>query len=486
MYKNFLFVLFVCFCQIVEAKVVIYPHIVDNELKENTLYKVSVKPVMGNDTTWKDLQVLNVGVDLDTKQTAAMAQFDMNEPVDVKIESTMTDLDDVRIRPKSRQIVWRRKSSRIIEFTINNPVKISIEFNGDIFHNLHLFVNQLETENFDITDDEKTIIWNSNTHDIFRKKCNLIYFGPGVHLPKDLPNNEIVIPENCTVYLAPGALVKARLRVDKVKNVRIVGRGYLFHPLRGIEISNSHHITVDGITVINPKHYTVFGGGSSDVIIRNIKSFSDCGWCDGIDLMCCQNWLIDDVFLRTSDDCLAFYNHRWWYWGKSKNLTVKNSILWADVAHAIQIGLHGDDLSQKGETIEKVMFKDIDVLNVDEDDDLYRGVLSISCGDKNHVKNILFENIRVEDCQEARLIDIRVNYNSKYNRAPGGKIENIVFKNISFTGNEANLSPSRIMGYDNVSDVRNVLLENICVNGNLWKNLDMLRLNEYVSNLRVR
>ena len=82
-----------------EAKIVIYPYIVDKELKENTSYRVSVKPVTGNDTEWKELQVLNVGVDMDTKQTAAMAQFDMDESVDVKIESTMNDLDSICIRP---------------------------------------------------------------------------------------------------------------------------------------------------------------------------------------------------------------------------------------------------------------------------------------------------------------------------------------------------------------------------------------------------
>ena len=63
--------------------------------------------------------------------------------------------------------------------------------------------------------------------------------------------------------------------------------------------------------------------------------------------MCCHDWLVDDVFLRTSDDCLAFYNHRWWFWGGTSNLTVQNSILWADVAHAINVGGHGDDRSPK-------------------------------------------------------------------------------------------------------------------------------------------
>ncbi|MBR0442755.1 MAG: hypothetical protein IIX15_00285, partial [Clostridia bacterium] len=32
-----------------------------------------------------------------------------------------------------------------------------------------------------------------------------------------------------------------------------------------------------------------------------------------IDLMCCRDVTIDNIFLRNSDDCIALYNHRWWY-----------------------------------------------------------------------------------------------------------------------------------------------------------------------------
>ena len=42
------------------------------------------------------------------------------------------------------------------------------------------------------------------------------------------------------------------------------------------------------------------------------------------------------------------------------------------------------------------------------------------------------------------------------------------------------------MGYDKFSDVRNVLLENISVNGKLWQDTNMLRLNEHVSDLKIK
>ena len=60
-----------------------------------------------------------------------------------------------------------------------------------------------------------------------------MYFGPSVHAPLDLPNNLIRVPGNTTVYLAPGAVLKAKLLVDGVENVRIIGRGILAHPVRG-------------------------------------------------------------------------------------------------------------------------------------------------------------------------------------------------------------------------------------------------------------
>lgn len=113
---------------------------------------------------------------------------------------------------------------------------------------------------------------------------------------------------------------------------------------------------VDGITVINPDHYTVFGGGAVGVTIRNLKSFSCKGWSDGIDMMCCHDVLIDNVFMRNSDDCIALYNHRWNWWGGSDNITVQNSILWADIAHPINVGGHGDPESLTGETIENLIF----------------------------------------------------------------------------------------------------------------------------------
>lgn len=266
-----------------------------------------------------------------------------------------------------------------------------------------------------------------------------------MHKPKDLPSEEIKIPSNCTVYLAPGAIVKARLIVDRAENVRIVGRGIIDHPLRGIEITYSKNVLVDGITILNPAHYTVFGGQSENITIRNIKSFSARSWSDGIDLMCCRHVRVENCFLRTSDDCIALYNHRWWYWGGSEDFDISRCIFWPDVAHPVNIGSHGDDRAPKGELLSGVRIHDCDILYGRE-----QGLLAIQCGDQNTIQDVRFDSIRIEGVQRGRIFDLRVLFSEKYNRAPGELIDDIHFDHITVDADtpDENLMPSRVDDYD--------------------------------------
>ena len=87
--------------------------------------------------------------------------------------------------------------------------------------------------------------------------------------------------------------------------------------------------------------------------------------------MSCSDIMVDDVFLRNSDDCLAFYTHRWNYYGDCRNVCVQNSTLWADIAHPINIGTHGNTKTGD-EVLEDMLFKNIDILEHDEDDRDYQ------------------------------------------------------------------------------------------------------------------
>ena len=460
--RKWLLAVSITFSTMASAQLATYPEGVNAGMPHNDDYTVRVRVPGGE---WKDLFEYNVNVDMDNVQSASMVQFDMGSPVEVMVKKNNGLIQDVQIRPLARG-VRHTVNRNTIQFMLEKPQYLSVEFNGDRLHNLHLFANPLETETYTGSNEK------------------VMYFGPGVHRPQDVPNNQIQIPSNTTVYLAPGAVVKAKLLVDKAENVRIIGRGILEHPIRGIEVTHSKNVLIDGITVVNPDHYTVFGGESEGLTIKNLKSFSCKGWSDGIDMMCCNDVLIDNVFMRNSDDCIAIYAHRWSYYGGSKNVTLQNSVLWADIAHPINIGGHGNAACAEGEILENITIRNIDILEHDEDDSPYQGCMAIDCGDKNLVRKVLFEDIRVESIQEGRLFHINVRFNPKYDKQPGRGIEDITFRNITYDGVGEN--PSLLKGFDKERGIKNVTFENVMINGVKMKSTDDFITNEFVKGIKVK
>lgn len=405
-------------------------------------------------------------------QTASWCQFGLEKSATVRVVYRKGKINTAIIRPLSKKISYRQLNDSTLQFTVPRVVNgqsysLSVGVNGDREHNLHVFVDgpELEIPAQPSPDSKDSILWETvNAHDVFVKNAKLIYFGPGIHKPKDLPSTEIKIPSNCTVYLAPGAIVRARLIVDHAENVRIIGRGLLLNPLRGVEITYSKNVTIDGLTVINPQHYTIFGGQSDGIVIRNLRSFSSRPWSDGIDLMCCRNVTVEDVFLRNNDDSFALYNHRWWYWGGSENFLIRRATIFNDLAHPINIGTHGDDRAEQGEVLRNVRMEDCDILSANGN-----GIFRINTGDQNIVRDVHFDNIRIEDVVKSRIYNITPVFSDKYNRCPGGNIEGVWFSNISFTGDASKLDESIIKNYDETHTVSNIHFKNITINGKKLK-----------------
>lgn len=459
--KKYFLILFLLLNLFVSAQLVTHPGGVRIGIAPNDDYTVRVREANGQ---WLNLYEYNVQINMDRVQDASMVQFDMGKgPIEVMVKKNNGKIYDVKIRPEKNNIAYTQVDNTIL-FTLDRPQYISVEFNGDRLNNLHLFANPLETETYIGVSD------------------SVMYFCRGVH--QNFKDNTIKIPSNTIVYLAPGAIVKAKLLVANAENVRIIGRGIIDKQQRGIEVTDSKNVLIDGITVINPEHYTIFGGGTTGLTIKNLKSFSSRGWSDGIDLMCCNDVLIDNVFMRNSDDCIAIYGHRWDWWGGSRNVTVVNSVLWADVAHPINVGGHGDPESPTGEIIENITFRNIDILEHDEDDEPYQGCMAVDCGDKNFVRNILFEDIRVESIQEGRLFYVKVRFNEKYDKQPGSGINNVTFRNITYNGIGENLS--LIEGQDNTRKVSGITFDNVIINGEKMKNIDEFTTNEFIENIIVK
>lgn len=440
----------------------------------NDDFTVRVRCVGGE---WKNIPAYNVKVDMHNVRDASMVHFDFSGTVELEIVKNSDAVESVAIRPLSYGIDFRQEGNKII-LKLDRPRKFSLEVNGDRFHNLHVFACAPE-ENVPLPDAPEVLFLKPGTYhsqEILRyittvnpvtgKTPDIIYFAPGMHFIEDYI---AYIPSGKTVYIAGGAAVVGSIHCYNVQDVTIRGRGVIYlteiernRYLGGLRLSYSKNIRIEGIMVINPSVFSIVVGETSQVYIKDFKSFSCTGWSDGIDFICGSDSVVEDVFLRNSDDCITVYGNLQKFSGGSRNITVRNAILWADVAHPILIGTHGD-AKKDGDILEDLCFEDIDILNHHEPQENYQGCMSINVGDRNTARNIRFENIRVEQFELGRLLDVRVFFNPDYNPAPGKKIENIYFKNITYTGRGE--LPSRIMGYDGERIVDGITIENLVING---------------------
>ncbi len=370
-------------------------------------------------------------------ERASMATFDFSEKVEIAVTYNKGKIDSARVRPLSYDIPFTIEGNTL-RFSLVKPANLSVEVNGDIFHNLHLFANPLDTFKVD------------------KKNPDLIYFGPGIHR---FEGGEFRIPSGKTVYVAGGAVMMGRMLIENVHDVKLLGRGIIDPSVKmGIRIANSRNVYVEGLVATQ-----CATGGSDSVTIRNVKVISYFGWGDGMNVFSSRNVLFDRVFCRTSDDCTTVYGTRLGFEGPSSNITMQNSTLWADVAHPIFIGIHGN--VDKPEILENLNYVNIDILDHKEKQLNYQGCLAINAGDENLIRNVRFEDIRIENFRQGQLVNLRIFFNEKYCKAPGRGIENVVFKNVSYAGNRAEISV--IEGYDAQRKVRNIRFENLRINGQI-------------------
>ncbi len=432
--------------------------------RHNDDYTVKVRQV--GDKDWIDLYEYYAMVDADKPSRVSIVNFDFSGSVEISVQKNNGDVRSVAIRPLSKGVTSQVKDNTVF-FTIDQPQNLSIEFNGDRLTNLHLFANEIIK---DVPD---------------KNAANVMYFDAGFHKP-DSVTNVFKIPSNTTVYIDGGAVLNGKIDCSNTENVKIYGHGIVFAPTaNGISADYCKNTTIDGIIVLNPRYNSFSAGVSKNITVRNLKSFSYQGWGDGLDFFCCEDILVDKVFMRNSDDCIAIYNHRWDFWGDSRNITVQNSTFWADIAHPINLGTHGNT-ETRDEVMENMTFRNIDILEHDEDDRDYQGAIAINVGDHNLARNILFEDIRVEHIQEGQLFHLRVMYNQKYNTGPGKGIENITFRNITYHG--FNENPSIIEAYDDQRNIKNITFDNIVINGKKAETLNDLNvsISKFVKDIIVK
>jgi glycosyl hydrolase family 28 len=426
-------------------RVVLHPTL-PSQVPTNNSFTVKVRPAGG---TWQTLDVYRVRLALINPITArneaplsSMAAFDFSGTVEVEVTYNPGGFEKVRIRPDSYGITPEVLGSTA-HFTLDRPRNLVIQVDDKIFDCLHLLANPIEQDP-PVQDDPK-----------------VIYFGPGYHTR---PDGYLTVPDGTTVYLAAGAVLTANVVFEGVESGRLTGRGVIYTRTGGaISVHDSQNVHVDGITVLNPRYNSITVAESENVTITNLRSFSADGWGDGIDIFCSENVTIDGCFLRNSDDCIAIYTHRWDYYGDTRNITVKNCTLWADVAHPINVGIHGNPDPNAHEVLENLRFENIDILDHREPQVNAQGCIALNPGDGNLIRDVRFDNIRVEDIRWGQLIQMRVAFDPRWNTAVARGVEGVYIKDLTYTGTHA--STSLLIGHDADHGIKDITFENLVING---------------------
>jgi len=454
---------------------VTYP--IPDGIAQATTFEVKVRTAAG---PWTPVATYSVNLKQINATTgsgqilkSSLAYFDFSGSVEVWARYTKGTINTARIRPLSYGIEPTIDDESTLIFTLTEPRKIVVEVNGEIFDCLHLLARPVETD-APAPDDP-----------------DVIYYGPGVHTTT---TGELVVPSGKTVYLAGGAVLKASVNFKGTENGALTGRGVIYGvKTGGSTVVKAKNIRIDGVTMLNfSAGYAITVGQSEQVSITDFGYFSAGQWGDGIDVFSSSEVLIDNSFLRCSDDCVALYAHRWDYYGDTRNITVQNSSLWADVAHPINVGTHGN--TDNPEVLENLTVSNVDILDHREPQKLYQGCIALNPGDSNLVRNVRIENVRVEDFRWGQFIHLRVAYNKSYNTSVGRGIEGVYVKNLTYTGKNA--ETAMMLGYDATHGIKDVTFQNLVVNGTVmastmrkpgWFTVaDMVNMhvNEHVTNLR--
>lgn len=425
---------------------------------------------------------------LEQTELASFCSFDADGTVEVEIESKKKNIDNVIIRPLSKNIRPVIDGNKI-SFALSSPCQLAIEVN-DRHHALHLFANKVEDGPVDKSGD------------------NVLYFGPGIHYP-----GVIELKDDQTLYVAAGAVVHTLVHAINVKNATIKGRGILDgsafarDSLKNMETStfvihivNSENITIDGVILRDPPRWCLRMFGSKNIDINNIKLIGNWRYnSDGINPINSSHVKVKNSFVRAFDDCVSLKGLQ------PKNdeqmnvydVHFENCVFWNDWSRGVLVG--GETMA---DSISRCSFHNCDIIH------FVGTALCVMVSNRANIFDIEFEDIRIEDPITDRyflgppdspkkldprpayprsIIGIQVRRGNIYvDEDELGKVYDIRFRNIQYTSQH----PTRMYfeGYDSEHDISDVTIENVTINGKKvlgFSDAD-IRKNNHVNNVTFK
>jgi hypothetical protein len=398
---------------------------------------------------------------VDQAEFAGFAHWGMSGPVSVEIISKRSFTNAV-VRPGSRE-VRPTVSGRIITFALTKVGQVTVELDGP-HHALHLFADPPEA---DVPSGEG---------------AGVRYFGPGVHRP-----GKIQLKSGETLYVAGGAVVYTAVEARGASGVRILGRGIIdtseYERDQGggcIRLTDCSDVKVEGVILRDPDVWCLSAFGCRNLQIANVKLVGLWRYnADGIDICNSQDIVIRNCFVRAFDDAIVLKGLNWGRGGfherPVQNVRVHDLVIWCDWGRALEIGAE-----TSAPEIADVQFQDCDIIRTTHI------AMDIQCGDRALVRDIRYENIRVETDDACLAPRMQGSRDERYMAAPQdqhvpnllvivisknpyskdperGNVRDITYADLSVTGRRA--PRSFFNGLDVQHTVQEVTIENLRLNG---------------------
>lgn len=313
--------------------------------------------------------------------SAAIGIFDFSGSAEVRIHTEFR-VEAVTIRPLSSEITPEIRQCENDEtdiiFTLEEGSRkgfgeYSVELDNDRDRAVFVFAGKIE---------------DAPEGDVVKIKSGSAYY------------DDIYLREGQTLYIEGGAAVYGR--VFFANDTRVCGRGIIdgsthanwawnvkkaFCP---VMVSGCRNVRLDGVSILNPPCWVCTVRDSDYVYFDNVKIISAKANSDGISIQSSRNVYIDNCFVRTWDDSIVVKSYL--YNKSSHDIYVNNCLIWTDLAQSMEIGFETNKGKSDKPEMYNIEFKNITVLH-----QLHKASISIHNADNTEIRDILWENITIEE-----------------------------------------------------------------------------------------
>lgn len=351
----------------------------------------------------------------------------------------------------------------------------------ELNHPQHLY---MEAEGLD-----KPILWYGNPDKLTgdKKRAAYYYRAGAVY---DI--GTLLLKSGDSVYVEAGAVIRGRIHTEKyAEDITIGGYGILDASLyqdnnsRTILMDCCRNVKIEDITIIHTPGWHMLLAGCDGVTVKNVKEIGEVCGSDGVDIVGSRNVTVEDCMLRNNDDCIAVKAFEGGfcdgegnilggktrsYWDSPvEHVLIENCIFMNETCgNGIEIG-HELQIDE----VKDIVFRNLDIVRAEG----FGAAISIHAGDRAVVKDVVFEDIYIENYSDF-LLDIRV-MKSRFNKDKNrGSIKDILLKNIyvNHTKHHMGYTLSIIGGWDEQHRAEHIVFENFYLGDIRVENADMLEV----------